>query len=88
MTRIELGHIPPRIIQCEACGRVKLYKAWMWADFIIPDVKGYCPTCLELIRAAQERRYERNMEGVRKRAARGQLKADLPVNPFEGFEGE
>jgi hypothetical protein len=74
------------IVQCEACGRIRLDRAWAWADFAVPDVTGICPTCLDRrarVARAQLARSDRKLLRDRARAGQGvQFKED----PFKGVQ--
>ncbi len=60
-----------QIIQCEFCGRVRLDRAWAWADFVVPDVIGMCPACLRSRVRASRDALELGAQRTRELLARG-----------------
>lgn len=74
------------IVQCEDCGRVKLDRAWTWADFVVPDIVGFCLTCGEARRFEEARRWAREGRKLLRDRARGY--GPQPGDPFRGFREE
>jgi len=85
---IVLGPVPHLICQCEGCGRVRLDRAWVRADWIVPDVVGMCPTCGEVRRRVTRWREARDVRRAEERKARGFGPAPAGIDPFKGFRAE
>lgn len=61
---IELGYIPPKIQQCEFCGRVKLEGVWKRDGSVRADVVTRCPTCSEWRKKVAKAKYYREARAV------------------------
>ena len=81
----------PVPVRCEVCARVRLDRSGDWQDHpgLLPgEVSGYCATCGERHRRAQERaQVQLDRQLLRERAA-GYGPAPEGVDIFDGFRGE
>ncbi len=56
---IELGYIPPKILQCDSCGKVRVSGAWTRDNTVRVDVIWRCPSCTKWkLRLAQAKEWK------------------------------
>lgn len=85
MQPIILGQTPHKIPQCEDCGRVRLDRAWVRADFVVPDVTGICPSCGEARKLKEKLKWARDSRELLARRRRGYGPAPADEDVFKGF---
>ena len=90
MTRLELGYVPAKVIQCEVCGRVKDGAGEWVSDPTVPVdmVVPFCATCYVAWQLKRKRDDWQRANRIRRRIAKGFGPAPEGADPFAGFREE